>query len=318
MRRNALQELPIEQFLIVNPDFTPKPTTKPIKTNKRPLSPGEPVLFSPAKRRILASEGIFSPEKTLKSPLSSLRGSYALPTRFSNVLTGPESPARVLNFGVPKSLAGDPQKRAASYPIPEEQAPTKHQSSSKRLAPSPELKQRTIRSTQTSDSMDTLPDGIMDDTKFFTAADSTSQSDSFYLIPRVLPPRPDPHSVHYPGFVVFQDPHIAGLPPSGTGDSLSKLETTDEDSKENSWNPPRETKKLAASGVKCPLSSTKVKPCSVAPKRSNFFPAESLSPQTKLSGKIHGMSIMARGKRERRQMLMDELDQDEDLTSSEE
>ena len=48
--------------------FAPIPTT-PHRAHKRPLSPGTPNLFSPTKRRILAQEGVFSPEKTIKSSI---------------------------------------------------------------------------------------------------------------------------------------------------------------------------------------------------------------------------------------------------------
>ena len=63
-RPGPLQELPLDRFLLSNPNLSA------IKSNKRPLSPSDPTLFSPAKRRILNEEGIFSPEKSWKGPLA--------------------------------------------------------------------------------------------------------------------------------------------------------------------------------------------------------------------------------------------------------
>ncbi|KAH0587801.1 hypothetical protein J132_06144 [Termitomyces sp. J132] len=58
----------------------------PAAARKRPLSPAPPL--SPAKRRILHQEGIYTPS----NPRSS----------FSDVLAGPSSPAKRLDFGSPK------------------------------------------------------------------------------------------------------------------------------------------------------------------------------------------------------------------------
>lgn len=89
-RPGPLRDLPLERFIDV--PFTPIPTT-PRRTHKRPLSPGTPNLFSPTKKRILAQEGVFSPEKTIKSSfVPSDRGPVV-----HDVLMG--SPARKLDFG---------------------------------------------------------------------------------------------------------------------------------------------------------------------------------------------------------------------------
>lgn len=71
----------------------PVPNTPP-RTHKRPLSPGTPNLFSPTKRRILAQEGVFSPEKTVKS--------FIIPSDRALVIHDIHlrpSPARKLDFG---------------------------------------------------------------------------------------------------------------------------------------------------------------------------------------------------------------------------
>jgi hypothetical protein len=95
-RPGPLRDLPLERFVDV--PFTPVPTT-PRRTHKRPLSPGTPSLFSPTKRRILAQEGVFSPEKTIKSSITA----YDRPLVIHDVLK--QSPARKLDFGQP--LRGD-------------------------------------------------------------------------------------------------------------------------------------------------------------------------------------------------------------------
>jgi len=85
-RPGPLHDLPLERFVDI--PFPPAPTT-PQQTYKRPPSSGTPNLFSPTKRRILAQEGVLSPEKTVK-------GSIA---RFDHTLR--QGPAIKLDFGQP-------------------------------------------------------------------------------------------------------------------------------------------------------------------------------------------------------------------------
>jgi len=87
LRPGPLRELPLERFIDV--PFRPVPAT-PRQAHKRPLSPGTPNLFSPTKRRILAQEGVFSPEKTIKS---SIAPSYRA------LVIRDQGPARKLDFG---------------------------------------------------------------------------------------------------------------------------------------------------------------------------------------------------------------------------
>ncbi|KAG5648886.1 hypothetical protein DXG03_000235 [Asterophora parasitica] len=166
-RPGPLQELPLDQFLPPNPNL-------PSTSRKRPLSPGGPGFFSPAKRRILNEEGIF------KSPVSG-RGT---PARFTEVLTGPSSPARKLDFGSPKAT-----RRAAV-----ETTPPRVASSSNRLAPSPHVKE----------------DHEME--AYFIRPSSSSQPPSSNITPRETPPPQDPQSIHYPGFRVYFDTHVVLAP----------------------------------------------------------------------------------------------------------
>ena len=89
-RPGPLRDLPLERFVDV--PFASVPTT-PRRTHKRPLSPGTPNLFSPTKRRILAQEGVFSPEKTIKSSIAPSDRALVI----HDVLR--QSPAVKLDFG---------------------------------------------------------------------------------------------------------------------------------------------------------------------------------------------------------------------------
>jgi len=90
LRPGPLRDLPLERF--TNVSFKPVPTT-PHRAHKRPLSPGTPNLFSPTKRRILAQEGVYSPDKTVKSSIA---------PSYRTLVVGEllmQNPARKLDFG---------------------------------------------------------------------------------------------------------------------------------------------------------------------------------------------------------------------------
>lgn len=65
-RPGPLRDLPLDKFVDVR---VPSVPATPQRTHKRPLSSVTPNLFSPTKRRILAQEGVLSPEKTVKSSI---------------------------------------------------------------------------------------------------------------------------------------------------------------------------------------------------------------------------------------------------------
>ncbi|KAF8204792.1 hypothetical protein BJ912DRAFT_9122 [Pholiota molesta] len=250
-RPGPLQELPLEAFLLPAPS-----SLKPIKLSKRPHSPGGPTPFSPAKRRILSEEGIFSSEMTSKSPLPRGKDAFASPARFSKVLAGPASPARVLDFGLPKNGGGDPQKRSAVHSMTTRNASSSQISSSSSsrsgLAPSPELKPRSTRTPAvTSESQSGM--------NSFDELSSLSLSPlpaSLTFVPRELPPQADPRSIHYPGFSVFQDSHTIIYPSAQTDElpasSSDDMEVDVDIYKENQ--PPRRKIRKAATE---PTKSTK-------------------------------------------------------------
>jgi hypothetical protein len=111
-----LRELPLEWF---TPDPTSSSHASLTKGRSIPLSSlkrqrEEPQLFSPAKRRILHQEGIFVPSKTVKSPfgvLDTVSRSRVDAVHFGTLLSGTDSPARRLDFGLPEP---EPQKHPVS------------------------------------------------------------------------------------------------------------------------------------------------------------------------------------------------------------
>lgn len=192
-RPGPLQELPLEHFLPPNPNL---PNSSKSRPNKRPLSPGGPSLFSPAKRRILNDEGVFFPERTPKSPLG--RGT---PARFAQVLSGPGSPARKLDFGAPKHVAKCSTAPHAA-PLVRDATPTRELPSSSRLAPSPEFKHASLSQQD--------QDQEMDDYFGLPSLSSNMQLSTIpSVITRDMPPPSDPQSIHYPGFRVHYDIHIS-------------------------------------------------------------------------------------------------------------
>jgi len=300
--RRPLEELPLYQFLPAVQD------SKHSRNNKRPLSPGGAALLSPAKRRNLAGQDMFSPERTFQSPPSSMR-STALASRFSDVLFGPQSPARVLNFGLPKHFPGDPEKRPVSeIPVNDvDLTPARRQPSSSRLAPSPELKPHGIRTRRT-DADDVFSDAPL-------CRPNIPSRSSYTLIPRELPPRPEPHSVHFPGFVVHQDPHIFAYNSLPFDDDREVVEDDEESWKENSR--VAVTKNLAtprnSSFSKAFLDGDK---SVLSPK---FKPTSSLrTPCTDVAGSTSAtlskkkLDNSLEAKKNSRRILLDELDFEED------
>ncbi|KDR83916.1 hypothetical protein GALMADRAFT_236412 [Galerina marginata CBS 339.88] len=214
-RPGPLRELPLENYL-PPPGTDMSTSTKPIKCNKRPLSPGGPSLFSPAKRRILNDEGVYVPEKMFKSALPSLATTLTSPARFNHVLASPASPARVLDFGLPKNFEGDPQKFSSSSTYLIDVYPSQTPSSSSELAPSPELKPRTVPPTRASSTHHMFHN---DDDNFLNLSDTylSPTLPNVTFTPRELPSQTaDPNSRHFPGFLVFQDPHMVVYPTETT------------------------------------------------------------------------------------------------------
>ncbi|KAF9057992.1 hypothetical protein BJ165DRAFT_1521321 [Panaeolus papilionaceus] len=217
--REPLMELPLDRFLPSDPSLL-----KSTRNKKRPLSPGTPTLFSPAKRRILSEEGFFSPEKSIKTPLFVSSQPLGSPARFADVLVGPSSPARVLDFG----------RRNAPQPDPIKSSSKTSPSVSRSLAPSPELKVPSSRGT------------VEYKSEHFVAEYQHPPKTTYVLIPRKLPPALEPSSIHYPGFTVHQDPYIAGYSVVSEGEDSAMDEDFDEDQDKENMRPRRPTRKAAS------------------------------------------------------------------------
>ena len=158
------------------------------------------------------------------------------PARFSDVLAGPASPARILDFGLPKKdHGGEPMKRSSLHTPTQTQIPSR-----KILAPSPELNERTFRRVSSAHQSSI---GIPTDTEK-SSTSSTRPAVAPIDILRELPPLPDPQSIHYPGFVVFQDTHITIYPADFNPEGESDVETNMDCLKEN-LQPRRQTLRKA-------------------------------------------------------------------------
>ena len=217
-RPGPLQELPLEHFL---PTYRPNLPSKSVRNHKRPLSPGSPNPYSPTKRRILNSEGIFAPEKTCKTPMSLGKAS---PARFSDVLASSTSPARILDFGLPKNHGGGPAKCLS---LTQTQIPSRKTLIS---SSSSEVHRRVLP-------VHHFPYGVPGGN---TEVSSTPPPAAVpIVIPREIPLLPDPQSIHYPGFVVFQDTHLTIYPADFNPERVlsDAAETHSDVSKENV--PPR-------------------------------------------------------------------------------
>ena len=150
------------------------------------------------------------------------------PARFSDILASPASPARILDFGLPKKdHGGEPTKRSLLHTPTQTQTPSL--SSRKILAPSPELNERTFRRVSSAHQSSI---GIPSDTEE-SSTSSTRPAVAPIDILRELPPLPDPQSIHYPGFVVFQDTHITIYPADFNPEGESNVETNMDCLKEN-------------------------------------------------------------------------------------
>ncbi|KAF9452997.1 hypothetical protein P691DRAFT_620735, partial [Macrolepiota fuliginosa MF-IS2] len=189
-----LQDLPLDQFL------HPPSTSKLASSTKRPISPGTPALYSPAKRRILNDEGLFSTKIPLSAATSTASSNkqhikppqhyHPTAARFASALAGPESPARKLDFGSPKNAGNKTPVRRSEEP--DRQPP-----------PFPEIEDLS-RSRHRSLEVD-------EDYFAMSAPHLSSQPQrhlEFLAVARELHSPIDPQSEHYPGFIVYQDPHV--------------------------------------------------------------------------------------------------------------
>lgn len=216
MRRpGPLQELPLEHFISSNPTIPTSPFKRSTNSSKRPLdlSPTAPTPYSPTKRRILSAEGVYSPSKSFKSAIN--RASV----NFTDALKGQGSPARKLDFGLPKNRGShtpsSSSTRKRSFPEPIPVTTTCPHAASLRtrahLAASSEvlaLRTPPTSAPNTTSAPSATSDTEMDD--YFSPKKNASSSSSRATTIHASPlPSPHPQSAHYPGFLVFTDTHPA-------------------------------------------------------------------------------------------------------------
>jgi len=160
----------------------------------------------------------------LKSPLSASRG-RATPAKFADALRGPNSPAKKLDFGVPKNRA-ESSRSSASSSSRDVTTPDQQSTSSTTLVSSPESKFKS--------------------SAFRLDADETQEMDDYFSSPRRLTTIPletpplDPQSAHFPGFMIHYDTHAilecarsASVEPAPMNDSCSDTDTDKDGQKEN-------------------------------------------------------------------------------------
>lgn len=230
-----LQELPLAHFLPsgASPSLKTPTIAKPAK---RPLSPSKSTIFSPAKRRILRSEGILLPGG---SSLSSFR---------------PQLPS------CGSDLFGASRASSTASPSPVQrtcvaQGNSKDRRTSRRSSPKLTRQCSTITSGDDSASALSL--------RRSSRLQSSQPRAAPIAILREMPPLHDRQSVHYPGFDTYQDKHIflvpsQTIPSSDNEDSWSSSEevlSESEISKENI--PPRKkAKKSSLARSSLPMDKT--------------------------------------------------------------
>lgn len=242
-RPGPLMPYPVELFS-ADPRISGTPL-KHLRPNKRPHSPGRGSFDSPAKRR-LKEEGSISSRHT-RSPLSATSNSARFaPDHFQALLQGPDSPAKKLEFGSSKAAASpSAASESTAYDTPRSGSRTPRRSpkrtSTARVRRSPRLSAR---------ASSVVSEEIAVEEQLVTRIEVASSSVRVsipepVLVPRVVTP-PDVQSVHYPGFDIYQDPHII-LPSTS---SLSHTSTADEsqfdkEQEKENFAPPKKSSKQA-------------------------------------------------------------------------
>ncbi|KAL5507949.1 hypothetical protein ACEPAH_5567 [Sanghuangporus vaninii] len=182
--RTPLRALPLDCFS--HSDNSPVPRPNPLKSStKRSRSPS--AMLSPAKRRILREEGyLASPSFQMKSIdyERALMGSAYCRSRWDD----PGSPMLV-DSDSNRGGEGSPLLDAVANRTRSKTSPPKIVSPSKTQAATSRLS-----SNRTPASID--------------RARSHVRGAPPLMVPRELPPCPDPQSVHYPGFDIHYDTHI--------------------------------------------------------------------------------------------------------------
>ncbi|KAI0307222.1 hypothetical protein B0F90DRAFT_538430 [Multifurca ochricompacta] len=202
MPRPALVDLPLERFLQFQSLNDKSSLSNRFTRSKRSRSPSlAHSIFSPAKRRILEQERLFSPSPHSRPyPVTtSAVAAHSLRPRRSTILRALDSYEHSLGSSSPKTntILSIP---AHPHPFPMTQPRT-----SPRFVASPQSKSSPSSTTLTRTSPRNRSQNVPTSSRRARRTPSPTPA----LIPREMPPPPDRRSVHYPGFDVHQDKHIA-------------------------------------------------------------------------------------------------------------
>jgi hypothetical protein len=222
-RPGPLQELPLAHFLPADPASAksrahpyasadaPYKLPTASRGGKRPAC--SPLVLSPAKRRILADEGVLlEPGARASTPRATGGSGRHAPAYFDALLRGARSPSRKLDFGAPGEGEDDddasPRPSTREGPQGGDVTPRRRSERLRaKLAPSPEL----VRSPRSHAASSTACSSSAS-TRHTTPADTADALKPTahvpMMIPRERPPLADPRSAHYPGFDIFVDRHI--------------------------------------------------------------------------------------------------------------
>ncbi|KAI0750959.1 hypothetical protein C8Q80DRAFT_1098823, partial [Daedaleopsis nitida] len=216
------------------------PTPRVPNHRKRPHSPSAGYFDSPAKRRLKAEEG-----SKLKSPLSTSSNSARFaPDHFNALLQGEDSPAKRLDFGSSES---------SDITICEAPRSSGGGSGTPRRSPKRTLTARIRRSPRLSARSPGFPPGHPGPAAHGQAGTDVHPVPARALtvapmiIPREVTP-PDRQSIHYPGFDVYQDPHIILPVTRSTSESVADdLSGSDKEQDKENVAPRRKSSKKPAS-----------------------------------------------------------------------
>lgn len=198
--RPALADLPLDLFLNPNSDHPTRSLNIPTKLtgSKRSRSPS---LAHPAKRRILEQEGlILTPRSRLRASTST----HSLSLSHRPLLHVPDSSKHLSGPSLAKADTALPNP---FHPDPLD-LPSLRESrrTSPRLSASPTSKSC---SSSTTTPTRALPRKAHPQTAAGSSNGNSSRPVRHTMVPREMPPPHNRRSVHYPGFDVHQDTHIA-------------------------------------------------------------------------------------------------------------
>lgn len=215
MPRPVLVDLPPECFLQpVFPDDVNLPN--PRTGSKRSRSPSlARTIFNPAKRRILEQEGLFPPAQsfpsssTISHSIRSPHGAFLHP--FDNPKRTIGTSAAGLGDILP-SPPGDPD--ALVLPpsrVSRRVSPRLSSTPQSKSLPAPTTPTRTSprRTRSQASPTGTTPKAPSQRAGHTSTPSSPTSATKLTMVPREMPPRPDRRSLHYPGFDVHQDTHVA-------------------------------------------------------------------------------------------------------------